>query len=648
MAAAFFGFLYRYDNKYTARSPISQEGLTMPDYGRLKSYHLTYLADGWELFPGVLLPPGEPASPSASGIKTYIGQYPNFSYFNADGSPYGSATYRLRLSGNAEQYEDQQYVLLFQELSSACKVYVDGILVGSSGSLLPYSPRVMDLLVPIRLSENTEVIVQTANYTHYYSGITYPPIMGTALAIHRHSFIRAGFYGLLCFSSLTLALFSIAVWMGNRRQGDRLYLWFGLLSLSFALRVIYPFVRAAGIPVIRPLYAAEDTAFLMGIWCTIKIVLCLCGMEKSKAGILLSRIGLHAVLVGALFPAFVLPLLPDFVPVYGQLVFWYKLLTAIILVGLGFYGVLHGLRDFGFILAGVGIYGTSLLAHAVTLNRFEPAYTGWQDEYGAFLLVLCFAVLMVLRSFYLVRENDRLNEHLQEEVDKKTKRLTAVLEERRQFLAGAAHDLKAPMTSLQLFAQAVEENGVGLDEETRGSIRVIRQKSAEMQNRLVEIQSFAAEDAQPRHAEPLDLTRLVTDFYQTNLPDMEASGIHFLMKIPPQPCVMLGDRQQLWRILQNIVYNALEFTPMDGSISMTIKCKEPFVVLEIADTGSGIATEDLPHIFDRFFSRRKEEGGTGLGLYLAKSFVLEHDGEIFAASEPGKGTVFTIRFHLMQ
>lgn len=155
----------------------------------------------------------------------------------------------------------QQYVILFQENLSACNVYVDGILVGLAGSISPYSPHIMDLAVPITLSKDTELLVQIANYTHYYSGITYPPILGTPLAIHRHSFICARFY----FSTLALALFSIAVWYGNRKQVGSLYPWFGLLSLSFALRVSYPFVRAVGVPLVRPLYAVEDAAFLLGM-----------------------------------------------------------------------------------------------------------------------------------------------------------------------------------------------------------------------------------------------------------------------------------------------------------------------------------------------------------------------------------------------
>lgn len=100
----------------------------------------------------------------------------------------------------------------------------------------------------------------------------------------------------------------------------------------------------------------------------------------------------------------------------------------------------------------------------------------------------------------------------------------------------------------------------------------------------MEIQAFAVEDVQIRYTESLDLAKLVTNFHRTNLPDMEVSGVNLLLNVPTQPCMIIGDRQQLWRVLQNIVYNALEFTPIDGTISMTLKREQQCLVLEIADT----------------------------------------------------------------
>lgn len=151
------------------------------------------------------------------------------------------------------------------------------------------------------------------------------------------------------------------------------------------------------------------------------------------------------------------------------------------------------------------------------------------------------------------------------------------------------------------------------------------------------------QDALPRNSEPLNLTALVSEFYQTNLPDMEASGVSFSLNIPSQPCITIGDRRQLWRVLENIVYNALEFTPIDGLISMTLKLDPLLAVLKITDTGSGISPHDLPHIFDRFFSRRQERSGSGLGLYMVRTIVHEHGGEIIAKSCQGEGTSFMIQ-----
>lgn len=642
LAAIFFLFLYQYDNKYTLRAPVDPNGMTSVD-SALQADRAVYLVEGWQLYPDALLSPKETADPSHRSQDTYIGQYFSLAPFHQDGSPYGKATYKLRLGKVSAPS-----LMVLQEVFSACKVFVNGAPAASSGSFSPYAPYVKDLTVEIPVGEAVEIVIQTANYTHYYSGVTYPPVFGTSQAIHLHSFYRTLFYGFLCFFSLSLVLFSVCVWLGCReKEGGRISLWFGLLALSFAVRISYPFFRTAGFSQLRLLYALEDSAFLFGIWCALKIVLCFTGFEKAALGKVISQIGLHLFLAGTVFPWFFLPLLPAFTPVYGQIIYWYKLLTAVLLAVLAFYGVLRRGVYANCLLSGVGIYGVSLLFHALTLNRYEPAVTGWQDEYGSFALVLCFSVVVVSRTVELVRENRLLNKHLQEQVDEKTRSLNAVLEERRHFLVGAAHDLKAPMTSLQLFAQAVEEGGIQLDGETLNNLRMIRRKSDEMQERLELIQTFAAEDLKPRNMEAVDLEQLVKKFHEANLPDMEVSGINFPLSTSG-PCVICGDCDRLERILQNLVYNALSFTPMDGTISISLTKTGGEAVLEITDTGCGIEPEDLPCIFNRFFSRRQDGSGSGLGLYLVKSFVEEHGGRVTADSELGKGSCFTVIFPLFK
>lgn len=148
-AAAFFLFLYHYDNKYTARAPVSQEGIVIPDTVSLDADRPVYLADGWELYPDVLLSPDEIADTDIQPVPTFIGQRLNFSSFHSDGSPYGQATYRLRLrSGNGPAL----YNVLLQEVYSSCLVYVNSAVAASSGSITPYDPQIRDLSFSVPLN----------------------------------------------------------------------------------------------------------------------------------------------------------------------------------------------------------------------------------------------------------------------------------------------------------------------------------------------------------------------------------------------------------------------------------------------------------------------------------------------------------------
>lgn len=634
-----FGGIYLFDNKYTASLPVLQDGSVWLAGDTHLENRALFLADGWELYPDLLLEPDELADHAESALQVQIGEYPSFSAFHQDASPYGSATYRIRIKNDAAS----QQVLMLPEMFSAYRVYVNGSLALQNGELEPYCPRVQERLLLLPAEEKVEIVIQAVNQTHYYSGIYYPPAVGSLEAVNRMLFLRNLVYGIFVLFSLGLALFSVAIWAGGyQKEGNGMLCWMGLLALSFSLRSCHVFFGAVGFSHIRLVYLLEDAAAFFNILCILKITVHLAGMEDTRCGKWICRTGIHAVIVGSVFPTLFLPVLPAFVPVYGSLVFWYKAITSLVCVGIVLCQKGDG-KNYLWMLAAVEIHAASLLIRVFVLQSYEPAYTAWPDEYGAFILVLCFAVIMVLQSIEMAKENAHLREHLQQEVDEKTRSLNLVLENRKQFLAGAAHDLKAPITLLQLYTQAVEESGVGLDEETVNYLKMIRHKSSEMQERLGELQSFAYEDARPLRMLPCDLCEIVREFYERNLPDIEASGIDFILQLPKRPCRIQADRERLDRVLQNLVYNAVSFVPPDGKISISLTTQERWAVLQISDTGQGILPENLPRIFDRFFSTRSSEGGSGYGLYLAKSFILEHSGDISVQSEYGKGSTFTIR-----
>lgn len=633
LSGTFYDFLFDYDNKYTLQAPISQEGVLFLQEDTQDT--VVSLVNGWELYPDVLLD-----SATAAGhtpMKAFIGQYPSFAAFHSDASPYGAATYRLRLSG---EHAPGEYVLLFTEIFSACRIYVNGVLAAQAGSLAPYAPVVKDLVIPLTVCGETEILVHTVNYTHYYSGIIYPPLLGSAEAIHRYSVLHTLFYAFLCFSTLALTAFSAAIWLGERHSAQHISLWFAGLAFCFALRVCYPFTNASGEVALRLLYFLEDSAAAFSIWCALHIVLAVYCLGEWRIGKLLCRITLHAALVSAVIP-FVLPLLPAFTTLWGQLIYCYRLLAGAGLLVIAFWGSIQRKPQSQWLLAGVGCYASGLLAHALTLGRFEPAVTGWQEEYGGFFFLLCFAVVVALRSYAMVRENTHLRCHLQEEVAEKTKSLQMVLEERRHFLAGAMHDLKAPMSSIRIFLQLLEEGNIGTNQELWGYLRAIEQKNTELQSKLVEIQNFAAEDLKPDPVKQLDLAALVEKFQAENLPDMDVAGVALTLERPDFPCMVLAGRHRLEQVLQNIVYNALSFTPEDGRIALRVLPEEGGYTVAIADNGCGISPEDLPHIFDRFFSRREDGESTGLGLYFSRLTVEELGGKIGVTSQLGMGCTFT-------
>lgn len=645
-ASMLFGILYRYDNKYNTNAQIFQDGtVVLPDVEKengTQSEEVIWLVNGWEICPDRIIYPGDLAE---EWKTTYIGQYFSFAGFHGDGSPYGVGTYRLTISGNGN------YTMLIPEVFSACAVYVNGEQTASSGSVSPYRPYIKDLVFSFEINGDAEILIQTANYSHYYSGVTYPPAIGSSEAVSRLITIRMLFYGLLVFTSLALALFAAVIWFGTRKgraSGENF--WLGILGLSFSLRLCYPFIHMLGISGGNPAYVLENTMASLGLFCIARTVSLICLKKGSLPERVLSGITGGFVLISLVFSLLMTKYLPGFVPVYGQILYWYKALIAVAMSVLLL--CRFAKRKSGqilLLLTGLLVYSLSLIFHALCLGNFEPAYTGWFEEWGAYILILFFAVRMALRNMEIIRENRRLNEHLQEEIEHKTESLSKLLEERRMLLSGFAHDLKTPITSITTFTRLVELDNTQLDDESRQYLDIIRRKTKEIQEQLNTINEFTQVDSTPPAFEPLDLCLLLRDFYSGNKPDINVSGISFeLLPKDDQPVMIYGDKQKLVSVLQNLVFNAVSFTPEGGVIRLCLDREEDFAVLRVEDNGTGISEEDIPHIFDRLFTNRAGEENRGMGLFIVKSVITEHGGTIEVASTLGEGTVFTIRLPVMR
>lgn len=130
-------------------------------------------------------------------------------------------------------------------------------------------------------------------------------------------------------------------------------------------------------------------------------------------------------------------------------------------------------------------------------------------------------------------------------------------------------------------------------------------------------------------------------------PDAAIMGIHLLVGRLGRAAAVRAQREKLMILFENLIFNAISFTPRSGSITVTPRLEDGCVVIEVADTGSGIAPEHLPHVFEQFYTARENKNeGSGLGLYICKLTVEELGGTVCAQSFIGEGTTMMIRIPL--
>lgn len=629
LAFVLFEFLYQADNKYTAGAPYGRDGLFSFSEQDLNRNRPIFLIDGWELYPDVLLTPADLESGSIpQPDHIFIGQYPNFSFLSPGHSPFGKATYRMKL-----RFDGSSRILALEipEIFTDCQLWINGNevtpMVGSALFVSGY---------------DTELILAVENQSHYYSGLTYPPALGMPETIQRMLFLRNLFYSVLCLIPFALCLYAAAAWF-SRERGKR-FVHFGLLCLFFSIHCTYPFVHQMNLTGTL-WYAIEDMAWMAMLY----EIIALCTVTAGLDGRLWYRRGLRPLAIAACLLCgfsvlFILPNFGSIINLYGNLLDGYKSLSWLYLIGCAIWGVSAKRAGANLILAGGGVLGASMMVNLLDNNCFEPIFTGWQTEYAGFFLVLIFWLLTILHVKELLLKNLLLTEHLEDEVQQRTAELHAVLEERKGFFSDLAHNLKAPMAAIHGFTDLILRENLYLDEDLRGHISKISRANEELCRRMQAFGDLNAFDKISEPHQPIELNQLLSQVYTDNEPEAAISGIIFRVGELDKPVFIYGQRMKLLLLFENLIYNAISFTQEDGTITVSPRLEDDEAVIDVSDTGAGIAPEHLPHIFERFYvGRENKNEGSGLGLYIVRLTVKELGGSIAVDSAVGDGTTFTIR-----
>jgi len=216
---------------------------------------------------------------------------------------------------------------------------------------------------------------------------------------------------------------------------------------------------------------------------------------------------------------------------------------------------------------------------------------------------------------------------------------------RRQMTADIAHDLRTPLSVILGYTEALSDGKLDGSPE----MYIVMYKEAQQLQRLIEdLRTLSLADAGElplniRETAVADLLDQIANAYQVQT---QEKGVLLHTEIASDRQVVLMDPDRMAQVLGNLVSNALRYTPAGGTITLGTAVQGEQVQLTVADTGAGIAAEDLPHIFERFYrgekARQQQEDESGLGLAIAKSLVEAHGGTIVATSQPGEGSVFAI------
>ena len=213
-----------------------------------------------------------------------------------------------------------------------------------------------------------------------------------------------------------------------------------------------------------------------------------------------------------------------------------------------------------------------------------------------------------------------------------------------EFIATASHELRTPLTSVQMGVHLLLEGALGeLTDSQNEVLQACRQdceRLDKLMRDLLDLSKIEAGESQPQLA-TVSSRDLITTAVQELRPQVEAKGLSLNVDVPVELPALSVDRLQIERVISNLVINALRHTKQ-GEIKISAEQRDNHVAVSVQDTGSGIPTEYLPHIFDKFVQvPDAPTGGAGLGLTISKSIVEAHGGQISVQSEVGHGTTFT-------
>ncbi|MDH4424656.1 HAMP domain-containing sensor histidine kinase [Bacillus cereus] len=218
-------------------------------------------------------------------------------------------------------------------------------------------------------------------------------------------------------------------------------------------------------------------------------------------------------------------------------------------------------------------------------------------------------------------------------------------ENRKELISNISHDLKTPITSIIGYVEGIKDGVANTPEKMDKYLTTIHTKARHMDTLIDELFLFSKLDLNrvPFQFETVELNMFMQELIEEMQMDLSKEGIEINLQLHASPLYVTADCEKINRVISNLIHNSVKYMDKEEKkITVTVSSDNNKVIVKVMDNGSGIESDTLPYIFERFYraeqSRNSSTGGSGLGLAIAKQIVEEHGGEIWAESKLGEGT----------
>jgi len=254
----------------------------------------------------------------------------------------------------------------------------------------------------------------------------------------------------------------------------------------------------------------------------------------------------------------------------------------------------------------------------------------------------------------LEQTNTRLIDRVKElkllynELHKRVQELTAANHAKDEFLSIVSHELRTPLTSLTGFLCVLLEEEAGpVNEQQRKFLKITKQSADRLNVMISDLLDISRIEAGRLNLQmgTMELAEILQKSVEGLRKNADVKNVRLVFQPCPAPPPVWGDPSRLQQVIDNLISNAIKFTPPEGQITVGVEEKGDCIQVSVSDTGIGLSADEQKRVFDMFYqadaSARRSKGGAGLGLAIAKGIITMHGGQIWVASEKDKGATFS-------